>query len=59
MKKNPIKKLQKLKLPLKKMTTEQKDYVAVLLEDMNSNMKSFLRSAQEMNRDIKKVANKG
>ena len=34
-------KIKKLKLPLSKMTGNEKDYTAVLLEDMNSNMKAF------------------
>lgn len=49
MKKNPIK---KLKLPLKKMTVEQKDYVAVLLEDMNSNMRAFWEVLQGAKDDV-------
>src|SRR3989344_3462134 len=34
-------KIKKLKLPLSKMTDNEKDYTAVLLEDVNSNMKAF------------------
>ena len=34
-------KIKKLKLPLSKMTGNEKDYAAVLLEDVNSNMKAF------------------
>lgn len=34
-------KIKKLKLPLNKMTGDEKNYTAVLLEDMNSNMKAF------------------
>ena len=34
-------KIKKLKLPLNKMTGNEKDYTAVLLEDVNSNMKAF------------------
>lgn len=34
-------KIKKLKLPLNKMTGNEKDYAAVLLEDVNSNMKAF------------------
>ena len=34
-------KIKKLKLPLNKMTENEKDYTAVLLEDVNSNMKAF------------------
>jgi len=34
-------KIKKLKLPLSKMTGNEKDYTAVLLEDVNSNMKAF------------------
>ena len=34
-------KIKKLKLPLSKMTGNEKDYTAVLLEDVNSNMKVF------------------
>ena len=34
-------KIKKLKLPLNKMTGNEKDYAAVLLEDVNSNMKVF------------------
>lgn len=33
--------IKKLKLPLNKMTGNEKDYTAVLLEDVNSNMKAF------------------
>jgi chromosome segregation ATPase len=41
MNKKKKQKIKKLKLPLKKMAKREKDYVAVLLEDMNSNMKAF------------------
>ena len=34
-------KIKKLKLPLSKMTGNEKDYTAVLLEEVNSNMKAF------------------
>ena len=34
-------KIKKLKLPLSKMTGKEKDYTAVLLEDVNSNIKAF------------------
>src|SRR3989344_2176675 len=34
-------KIKKLKLPLNKMTGDEKNYTAVLLEDVNSNMKAF------------------
>ena len=34
-------KIKKLKLPLNKMTGDEKNYAAVLLEDVNSNMKAF------------------
>ena len=34
-------KIKKLKLPLSKMTGNEKDYATVLLEDVNSNMKAF------------------
>ena len=34
-------KIKKLKLPLNKMTENEKDYTAVLMEDMNSNVKAF------------------
>ena len=34
-------KIKKLKLPLSKMTGNEKDYAVVLLEDVNSNMKAF------------------
>ena len=34
-------KIKKLKLPLSKMTGNEKDYTAVLLEDVNSNIKAF------------------
>src|SRR3989338_1899258 len=39
--KNQKIKIKKLKLPLSKMTGNEKDYTAVLLEDVNSNMKAF------------------
>jgi len=39
--KNQKIKIKKLKLPLSKMTGNEKDYTAVLLEDVNSNMKVF------------------
>lgn len=55
MKKNPIK---KLKLPLKKMTNEKKDYVAVLLEDVNSNMRAFWEALQTTNGNVKALENK-
>ena len=38
---NKKRKIKKLKLPLRKMTGNEKDYTAVLLEDVNSNMKAF------------------
>ena len=38
---NKKRKIKKLKLPLSKMTGNEKDYTAVLLEDVNSNMKAF------------------
>ena len=38
---NKKQKIKKLKLPLSKMTGNEKDYTAVLLEDVNSNMKAF------------------
>lgn len=34
-------KIKKLHLPLKKMTEKEKDYVAVVLEDVNHNFKAF------------------
>lgn len=39
MKKMP--KIKKIRLPLKKMTAKEKDYVAVVLEDVNHNFKAF------------------
>ena len=38
---NKKRKIKKLKLPLSKMTGNEKDYTAVLLEDVNINMKAF------------------
>lgn len=35
-------KIKKLKLPLNKMTGNEKDCIITLLEDINSNMKAFL-----------------
>ena len=49
-------KIIKLKLPLSKMTGNEKDYTAVLLEDVNSNMKAFwevLSGTQEDVKDLK------
>lgn len=34
-------KIKKIKLPLKKMTEKEKDYTAVLMEDMNHNIQAF------------------
>jgi len=36
-----ISKIKKLHLPLKKMTAKEKDYTAILLEDVNHNFKVF------------------
>jgi len=49
-------KIKKLKLPLSKMTGNEKDYTAVLLEDVNSNTKAFwevLSGTQEDIKDLK------
>lgn len=35
-------KIKKLKLPLNKMTGNEKDHIITLLEDINNNMKIFL-----------------
>ena len=35
-------KIKKLKLPLSKMTGNEKDYIITLLKNINSNMKAFL-----------------
>ena len=35
-------KIKKLKLPLNKMTGNEKDYIITLLKNINSNMKAFL-----------------
>ena len=50
-------KIKKLKLPLNKMTGDEKNYTAVLLEDVNSNMKAFwevISSTQDDVRGLKK-----
>lgn len=59
-------KIKKLKLPLNKMTGNEKNYTAVLLEDVNSNMKAFwevLSSTQndvgELKDDISGLKEKG
>lgn len=48
-------KIKKLKLPLNKMTGAEKDYTAVLLEDVNSNMKAFWEVLSENQKDVKEV----
>lgn len=55
MKKNPIK---KLKLPLKKMTEKEKDYVAVLMENYNDNMKGIWEVLQSTKDDVKALDRK-
>ena len=51
--KNKNKKIKKLKLPLNKMTGDEKNYMAVLLEDVNSNMKAFWEIISDNQNDIK------
>jgi len=51
--KNKNKKIKKLKLPLNKMTGDEKNYTAVLLEDVNSNMKAFWEIISDNQNDIK------
>ena len=46
-------KIKKLKLPLSKMTGNEKDYTAVLLEDVNSNMKAFWEVISGTQNDVK------
>ena len=48
-------KIKKLKLPLNKMTGEEKNYVAVLLEDVNSNMKAFWEVLSGTQSDVKEL----
>lgn len=50
-------KIKKLKLPLNKMTGNEKDYAAVLLEDVNSNMKAFWEVVSSNQDDIKSIKN--
>ena len=51
--KNKKTKIKKLKLPLNKMTGDEKNYTAVLLEDVNSNMKAFWEIISDNQNDIK------
>ena len=51
--KNKNKKIKKLKLPLNKMTGDEKNYTAGLLEDVNSNMKAFWEIISDNQNDIK------
>ena len=51
--KNKNKKIKKLKLPLNKMTGDEKNYTAVLLEDVNSNTKAFWEIISDNQNDIK------
>lgn len=55
MKKNPIK---TLTLPLKKMTAKEKDYVAVLMENYNDNMKGIWEVLQSTKDDVKALDRK-
>ena len=48
-------KIKKLKLPLSKMTGDEKDYTAVLLEDVNSNMKAFWEVLSGTQADVKEL----
>ncbi|MEK7069563.1 MAG: hypothetical protein AAB962_00725 [Patescibacteria group bacterium] len=48
-------KIKKLKLPLSKMTGAEKDYTAVLLEDVNSNMKAFWEVLSGTQADVKEL----
>ena len=52
-------KIKKLKLPLNKMTGNEKDYTAVLLEDVNSNMKAFWEVLLATQDDVKGLKEKG
>jgi len=51
--KNKKTKIKKLKLPLNKMTGDEKNYTAVLLEDVNSNTKAFWEIISDNQNDIK------
>ena len=51
--KNKKTKIKKLKLPLNKMTGDEKNYTAGLLEDVNSNMKAFWEIISDNQNDIK------
>ena len=51
--KNKKTKIKKLRLPLNKMTGDEKNYTAVLLEDVNSNMKAFWEIISDNQNDIK------
>lgn len=46
-------KIKKLKLPLNKMTKNEKDYTAVLMEDVNNNMKAFWEALSGTQDDVK------
>lgn len=48
-------KIKKLKLPLNKMTGNEKDYTAVLLEDVSSNMKAFWEVLSGTQGDVKEL----
>ena len=51
--KNKKTKIKKLRLPLNKMTGDEKNYTAGLLEDVNSNMKAFWEIISDNQNDIK------
>lgn len=46
-------KSKKISLPLKKMTEREKDYVAAVLEDVNSNFKAFGEGLDFVRADVK------
>ena len=50
-------KIKKLKLPLSKMIGNEKDYTAVLLEDVNSNMKAFWEVLSGTQNDVRELKN--
>lgn len=51
------KKIKKIKLPLNKMTGNEKNYAAAILEDVNSNMKAFWEVIQADREDIAGLKN--
>jgi len=59
MKKNKIKKVKKAKLPLSKMSKKEKDYTAVLLEEVRSNFTVFGEALDGFGEKLELVKQKG